>query len=305
MRLATTLLIGLVLVVGVAAWWLMSSQEAGEVSLPQAEDENQATVLPARQPTALSKLNDPATANPALVRLVDTESRDRFDSDIAYAIPTVAADDEQAAVVAVLLDHTDSDTARHQAAELLRRSDYAALPATLVTVLNNPAESERFRSWAVQHLYSIHAQTSTDSQTLISTTLHELLHDRHVAVRREALLSLSRLSDPTAVEHAAAWLGDEQVSAADLALLFCENDARQHINAVRNMAYADDQPTRIAALVTLSEWGDEDSRVAMQAAADLPDTNTNVRLRRCGSMALERLDRVLAANKTITTETPR
>jgi hypothetical protein len=220
-------------------------------------------------------------------------------------VPVVETDDEQAAVVAVLLDHTDSDTARHQAAELLRRSRYAALPETLVAVLANAQESERFRSWAVQHLYNVFAQSGAEDQTLITTTLSDLLDDRHIAVQREALLSLSRLSDPAAVEHAAAWLSNEQSTAKDLALrILRENDARQHINVVRNLAHADDQSTRIAALVTLSQWGDEHSRGAMYVAANLPDTNANFRLRRCGRMALERLDRALAANETSLTETP-
>jgi HEAT repeat protein len=242
--------------------------------------------------SALALLDDPANKPDALVRLVDKESGDRFDSAVAYDLPAVEADEEIAAVVAVLLDHTDADTARHQAAELLRRSQWPGLSQALMQVLRNPEEQPRFRSWATQHLYNVHEVSDAVVQAEIAAALDGLVEDRDPEVRREALLSLSRIGSPAVVDAAVAWLGDsdDATEVSDLAIrILRENDARNHIDIVRGFADSSHQPSRIAALVTLSQWNDHASRPAMERAANLPDTNANFRLRRCGQMALARL----------------
>ena len=62
---------------------------------------------------------------------------------------------------------------------------------------------------------------------------------------------------------------------------------REHIEIIRNYARDPDTVICIAAIVTLSQWGDQASRPAFQeaVASDIP------RLQRAGRAALARLDR--------------
>jgi hypothetical protein len=61
---------------------------------------------------------------------------------------------------------------------------------------------------------------------------------------------------------------------------------REHIPAIRNYARSANDVIRIAAIVALSQWGDEESRPACEEAAK----STVVRLQHCGQAALKRLD---------------
>jgi len=192
-------------------------------------------------------------------------------------------------LVAVLVDPTDDDTARNEVANLLQRSKYSGLADALVGVLANPSEKVRFRSFAAQHLGLLAAGDDAQSQKAASA-LFGCLSDRDTPVRREALLALVRKKDPQAAELAVQWLNDprkEAEATRDLAIR-CVQDLgmREQIPVVRKYVRDQNDVVRIAAIVALSQWGDEESRTAFEEAAKSP----NVRLQRCGKMALDRLD---------------
>jgi len=112
-------------------------------------------------------------------------------------------------------------------------------------------------------------------------------------------LALVRLKDPLGAETAARWLtpspptpfppgGEGSTEVHDLAIRCVhELDLREHLPALRKFARDPNEAVRIAALVALSDWGDEASRPAFEAAA----TSSVVRLQRAGKAALARLDR--------------
>ena len=70
-----------------------------------------------------------------------------------------------------------------------------------------------------------------------------------------------------------------------------ENDLRDQIPTIRLYSRSTNDIIRIAALVALSQWGDEESRPAIEEAA----TSPVVRLQHCGQAALKRLDAAKAA----------
>jgi HEAT repeat protein len=190
-------------------------------------------------------------------------------------------------VIAALLDSTGDDTVRNEAANLLRRSGYEGLTDDLTRMLDNPAESERFKAFCVQHLwYNVESANPEELEKII-TVLQRTLGDQHIPVRREALLALVRLGDPKGAKTAVEWLTDEKAGDVRDAAIRCVHDLnmKEYIPTIRKYLYDPDEVIRIAAIVALSQWGDEESRPAFSAAAK----SDSIRLQRAGQAALTRL----------------
>jgi len=232
------------------------------------------------------------TRDPALAALVDRNAPARVTGDITTALPRVQFEEDVPAVVAVLKDTEDEDTVRNEAANLLLRSGYDGLVGDLTGILANPDEKPRFRSFCVQKLLENARQRPQDCTETVAV-LRGLLEDRDVPVRREALLALVRMRDPKGRDTAIEWLLDERVEGVRDAAIRCvtELGLREHIPTVRKHLRDKDEVVCIAAIVTLSAWGDEESRPAIQEAA----RSDSFRLRRCAEMALRRLDRASKA----------
>lgn len=221
------------------------------------------------------------------------ESHLRVTPDQPSRLPRVKNAEDLAAVAAVLRDPGDDDTVRHEAAELLRRSGYTGIVDDLNYVLANPRENERFRSWAVQHLHNTWKHLPGDNERkTVRDIWVSLLQDRHVSVRAETLLALCRTGDPKGAETAIAWLNDPrpEFNAVRYIAVRCVHDLdlRAQIPAIRNCLNSNDEHTRTVAMVALSDWRDQSSRGAFEAAA----FSTNPRLQRVGKSALARLSTV-------------
>jgi HEAT repeat protein len=214
----------------------------------------------------------------------------RIPSDISARIPSVAHGPEMDAVVAVLLNVADDDTVRNEAANLLARSNCPQLTDTLIKVLNNPQEKPRFRAFATQHLGGQLATANSGVRSRVDSKLHQLLDDKDVEVRREALFALVEHRDQAAIQKAIACLNDPSPAGdatRDLAIRCVqEQGLRKHLPTVRKYVRDPNDVTRIAAIVALSDWGDEESRPAFEEAAK----SNVVRLQRAGKAALQRLD---------------
>jgi|GEM_PF-4758380 len=217
----------------------------------------------------------------------------RVTPDQTSRLPRVKNAEDLAAVAAVLRDPGDDDTVRHEAAELLRRSGYTGIIDDLNYVLANPKEGERFRSWAVQHLHNMLSHLPTDAERQnVRDIWVSLLQDRHVSVRAETLLALCRTGDPKGAETAIAWLNDPrpEFNAVRYIAIRCVHDLdlRAQISAIRTCLKSGDEHTRTVAMVALSDWRDQSSRGAFEAAA----SSANPRLQRVGNSALARLSTV-------------
>jgi HEAT repeat protein len=210
--------------------------------------------------------------------------------DVNSGVPKVEHPEDYLLLVSVLNDASDDDTARNEVANLLQRSKYPRLADALCKVLDNPAEKPRFRSFVAQHLGLLAAGEDAVQREEAKAKLHECLSDRHVEVRREALLALVRVKDPQAAKLAVELLNSAALEAGatrDLAIRCVHDlDLRDQIPAVRKYVRHPDNVIRIAAIVALSQWGDEESRPAFEEAAQ----SKTVRLQRAGKAAMERLD---------------
>jgi HEAT repeat protein len=238
-----------------------------------------------------AKYVPPVVHNPALAAFVNRESQDeRVTADIHVRLPKVEHPDDVKAVVSVLLDTQDDDTVRHEAANLLRRSNYPGLTADLLTVLQNPDEKERFRAFVTQHLWSQAEGAQVEARAQIVGELHDCLTDRHTAVRREALLALVRLNDPAGTETALKWFAEakpETSGVMDLCIrVIRERDLREYLPAVRALIKSPNEDAARQAMVTVGQWGDQESRPLLEDAAK----STRPLLKRAADAALKKLD---------------
>lgn len=154
----------------------------------------------------------PSICDTALADLVNRTAplNRRIFTDMLVRFPEVKEARDLQALEVVLRDYQDDDTVRNEVASLLRRSHYAGLPDALIAVLENPAEGPRFRSFSVQHLGALVADAATEGRGKIGTRLRTALLDRHLAVRREALLVLVHQRDPAGVVMAVELLQREE-----------------------------------------------------------------------------------------------
>ena len=190
-------------------------------------------------------------------------------------------------LVSVLKDAKDELVVRHEVAQLLIRSNYEGLVDDLIDVLNDPEETSTFRAYCVQYLWQKGRDSRARARQEIVSILRGCLDDRHIQVRREALLALVRVGDPKGRETAVKWLTAEKAEGVRDAAIRCvrELDLREHIPTIRKYVRDPDTVVRIAAMVTLSQWGDEESRPAFEEAAK----SDNFRLQRAGKLALRRI----------------
>jgi len=239
------------------------------------------------------KPNAPALTAPELAAVLDRSRPfdERVKGLAGGAVTEVKDSRDQEALAGILGDPTEDDTVRHEIANLLFRSGYAQLEPCLAKVLENPAEKERFRSWAVQHLGNLllDSRFPADRQALAGR-LRALLTDPQIKVRREALLALVRHDDPAVLKKLPEMIADTAPGAdamRDLAIR-CAYDKKmkESLPAIRAQARSADEPVRIAAMNALSQWGDEESRPAFEAAL----ASGSVRLQRAGKAAIGRLD---------------
>jgi hypothetical protein len=264
-----------------------ASAKTATVMPAPLETTDPATTSTTTPATALTP-RPPRTRDPRLGAFVDKNAPGRVAADMTTLYPRIRHEQDVAAVVSVLLDTTDNDTVRHEAANLLRRSGHKGLTDELIKVLDNPAEKARFRGFCVQHLYLNHDKAGTEERSIIVGELRSLLKDKHLPVRREALLALVRLGDRKGKETVLAWLDDPMRSAERDLTIRCVRDLnlRSQMPSVRHYVRAENVNARIAAMLTLSRWGDEKSRAAFEEAAK----STDRRLQSAGKAALKRLD---------------
>jgi len=205
------------------------------------------------------------------------------------SLPFVAQND-LAAIVSILTDCSDHDIVRNEAANLLARSSYQDLAPVLISVLNNPDEGSRFRGFATQHLGMVASRSASQSDLAV-VRLRSGLTDQHVEVRREALLALVRLKDQTAARTAISWLNSTSKTENDLrdVAIRCiqELNLREHAPTIRKYLADADEAIRIQAIVTLSQWNDEESVPCFEEAA----ISSHARIQRAGAAALRRLGR--------------
>lgn len=217
---------------------------------------------------------------------------ERLPKDINSILPVVQYVEDYQPLLVAFEDFTENDAVRNEIANLLVRSGYSELTNALIKILNSPDEQTRFRSFAAQHLGTQFNTSDITTNERAIAKMRQLLNDSAVEVRREALLALSRQKDPCAIQSINDTLrssGPNADKTLDLSIR-CAYDLglRELMPNVRKYARDPDEIIRIAAIATLSLWGDEESRPAFEDAS----SSEVVRVQRAGKAALQRLDQI-------------
>ena len=171
---------------------------------------------------------------------------------------------------------------------LLDRCNYKYLPALVVSVMDSPLEKPRFRAFATQRLGMLSAPDEHTVNAVLAARLRDALQDKHVEVRREALLALTRIRDAQAVTIVRGGLQDPKWSDSRDLIIRClyDLDEQSSMADIRRYLSSSHEQERIAALFVLGEWRDKASALAFSTAADEP---SNPRVRRAGLRAQQRL----------------
>jgi len=304
--------IGLVVVVcvlgGVLLFLATRKSHAEPAVISPAKSNKEAEVVQPVQPTATplltqpeNKVSPPPVAPPVVIehpllqRFVDKNATNRLPTNFPEQVPTLVSDEEKTAVLFVLHDHTDSDTIRNEAANLLRRSSIKNLSGHFLTVLDAPGEKSRFRSFVVQHLGDLMVDylSSTDMEAMtksgaIRERLVKALTDQDLFVRRESVFALTRVRDPKVTAVIRSGLQDPAWSGATDLLIHCAYDAdlSDLIPAIRPFAYDTQDVVRIAAINVLAQWKDSASRPAFEEAS----RSSVQRIQRAGTLAMQIID---------------
>jgi HEAT repeat protein len=170
----------------------------------------------------------------------------------------------------------------------LIRHNHTDLVAPLLAIVFDDEDNPRFRSFAVQHLWRLSADGRTDGVEGITAGLRLASRNGPLPVRREAFLGLVRNGDREASETAVKLLtGEAGEGMRDLAVRCVrEMGLTNQVDAIRRLVGSANESEQIAALVTVGQWRDKDSRSVVEAACK----SKSERVRRAAATALAAID---------------
>lgn len=204
--------------------------------------------------------------------------------------------------LAFLLDPSGDDTERNEDANALHvDQDQRAFVRALVEVIDDRRNGDRFRGFAVQHLWLAYADAPAQRQTILDA-LRSALDDPAASVRSEAILALARLDRTEALEAARRWLDDAAATRLHAAAIraFEEMNARHEFDRVRRFIESADAATAVAAIRCLGSWRDTDSRSVIEKS----NRSLNPSIRRCAATALARLSNRLPSASDVPQSAP-
>jgi hypothetical protein len=235
----------------------------------------------------------PAVVTPGLSSLVDRSLpfEERVRGLTSGQVTEVKDGRDLEALAQLLGDPAEDDTVRHEIASLLSRSGYAQLEGRLFKIVENPAETERFRSWAVQHLgNSLNDAHYPGDRLVLADRLRGLLTDRHRYVQRMAIQALVQHNDPAVLAKVREMISDPAPDAdamRDMAMRCAlEKNWRETLPAIRAHLRSTNESVRISAIWVLGKFGDEESRPIFVEAASSP----RPRIQSAGKLALANLN---------------
>ena len=235
----------------------------------------------------------PAVVTPGLASLVDRSLpfEERVRGLTSGQVTEVKDGRDLEALAQLMGDPAEDDTVRHEIASLLSRSGYAPLEARLFKIVENPAENERFRSWAVQHLgNSLNDTHYPEDRLVLADRLRGLLTDRHRYVQRMAIQALVQHNDPAVLTKVREMISDpapEADAMRDMAMRCAlEKNWRETLPAIRAHLRSTNESVRISAIWVLGKFGDEESRPGFDEAVSSP----RPRLQSAGKLALASLN---------------
>jgi hypothetical protein len=231
---------------------LATSSAASNIPSPVATATNPIVSLP--EPPFVV----PAVATPGLSNVVDRskDSDERVRGLTSGKVPEVKNRQDLDTLAKQLSNPKEDRVVRHEIVNLLVRSNYPELEPLLFKILENPAEGQDFRAWAVQHIGGLLTNPGDIpvSPDLLSR-VRKILADKDLHVRREALLALSRANDQQTLEAAKGMLespSPEFDGMRDMAIRIAQTrNQRDQIRLIRPYLTSTNDTLRIAAIDTL------------------------------------------------------
>lgn len=294
---------------GIAAWHGNDAQPSAATAQDQPPARAQPSPAAKQQPQALAASEAPSfpavPVHPALDGLspgvgavVDHRRvmRERLSPLLSGEVAAAMSAADTRALRRVLADPSDDDTVRNEVANVLRNAGDPELTAILSAVLDQPQETARFRSFAVQHLgqhWAMLRRTRDASAHAVRDRLAVLLDDPQEPVRQEALLALTAGGDAAGVALARRVLErphDASLRALRHVAVHLAGDCdwREYAPQLRTLALRDTDPVvRLRSLHVLGRWHDVESRALFEAAAQSFDAS----LQLAGRQALAALAR--------------
>jgi HEAT repeat protein len=233
------------------------------------------------------------SSDPSLVAFVTTpvdakSQATRIEPDFTAKVTSLSTKEEFDAVVAVLRNKDDEDTARNEAANLLRRTHYDRLDDELLTLLDRSDETPRMRFFFVQHIGNGLEKADKARAHLIEARLQKALTDRDVFVRREALRLLAMRGNEEATKMVAVSLRDpSQGEWRDLIIRLSIDLGQDRRDEIRGCLTDADEKVRVIAIAALGMLRDGESRAPIEAIANAK--TTSFRERRAAEQALTQL----------------
>jgi HEAT repeat protein len=235
----------------------------------------------------------PVVVTPGLASLVDRSLpfEERVRGLTSGQVTEVKDGRDLEALAQLLGDPAEDDTVRHEIASLLSRSGYAPLEGRLFKIVENPAENERIRSWAIQHLGNTLNDTHYPGDRLVlADRMRGLLTDRHRYVQRMAIQALVQHNDPAVLAKVREMISDpapEADAMRDMAMRCAlEKNWRETLPAIRVYLRSTNESVRISAIWVLGKFGDEESRPVFDEAA----SSSRPRIQSAGKLALANLN---------------
>jgi hypothetical protein len=222
-----------------------------------------------------------------LKKYFDISDRHRVPDDLESEVK-VTTYEEALVVVGILSNKVEPDYVRNEAMTLLRLSFPFLAKQCLVGILADPTESLRIRAFSVQQLGLLLEEIDdNEDPPTIKSVLREFIRNGESELRRESLYALVSNGDSIINNIRDHGFHDpEWINERDLIIRIAgDNNWREHIEYIRELATNSNVDVRISAIVVLSNWNDIDSKNIFENACK----DGNFRLRMAGKSAMERL----------------
>jgi HEAT repeats len=233
----------------------------------------------------------PIITDARIVPLFDTSLTIRQRSAPLTSVPLDEWDAHaQAGLLALIEDSDDNEGLRDCCINLARDLNASALTEVLRRALVSPRQSDRFRSFAVQHLFLLIDGMPPDAaaSAAIMQELGAALTGAPPLTTRELAFGLAVRGNPVAIARLdAALRNDAASSLRSVAIRWVRQiGGAERLHLVRSCLVQTDTETVIAAVECLGWHGDTTSRPQLQAFSTSADQD----LRQAALLALHRLE---------------
>jgi HEAT repeat protein len=155
------------------------------------------------------------------------------------------------------------DATRNEVINLLRRSEFSDLNSNLIKLLSDEKESDRFKSFIIQHLgVSLLNDENKTSREEIAIVLHTQLESKILVVKKESFLALLNVKDEVALKKMdAIFKSNKEEDCLEIAIRFAfKLDLDKYKPNLRTYLKSTNKDVKLVAIHYLGEWKDEQSK---------------------------------------------